>query len=139
MGASSLGLAGFVLLIVLAMPQVASGAPPIPCAANDACAPPAVACVDGYCCDRACDGDCAVCNGGVLQIPAATNGTCMPAPRGSHEAACGQYLCSGAHTGCDTTCEGDQYCAEGSYCPNHTCVSKVANGAECPAGCTPTG
>src|SRR5258708_7974108 len=99
MGTSSFGLVGFVLLVALAMPQVARGA--TKCMANDECAPPAVACVDGYCCDKACDSDCAVCNGGELRVPGAVDGECVPAPPGSYEPACGRYVCSGAHTGCD--------------------------------------
>jgi len=134
MGTSSFGFACFVLLVALVMPHVAQGA--TPCTSSDTCAPPAVACVDGFCCDTLCDGDCAVCNGTDVGIYP-QNGVCVPAPRGSSEANCGPYLCSGAHTGCDTHCDFDNNCADGFYCNNTACVPKLANGESCAAGdCT---
>ncbi|HEY3358552.1 MAG TPA: choice-of-anchor D domain-containing protein [Polyangia bacterium] len=92
-------------------------------------------CVDGYCCDTACNaGACDVCNGGALGFAGAANGTCFNAPAGwGGSPSCSPYLCGGAAT-CGTTCAADTDCATGSYCAtNATCQPQKSQGAACNA------
>ncbi|MBI5482183.1 MAG: hypothetical protein HY906_25230 [Deltaproteobacteria bacterium] len=84
-------------------------------------------CVDGYCCDTACDGGCDVCN--------ATPGTCTPvAQGGAGNPSCSPYVCSGSPGTCPGTCSTDAGCATGYYCSGNTCVPKLALGTTCTLG-----
>ena len=58
-------------------------------------------CVDGYCCDKACNGKCNACN--------ATPGTCTIVPAGSPGTGttCSPYVCGGTSAGCPTACAND--------------------------------
>lgn len=60
-------------------------------------------CVDGVCCDSACNGPCVACAGN----PHAQNGTCSPVPPGTHDDACS------IDRPCGTTesCDGNGKCA----------------------------
>lgn len=79
-------------------------------------------CVDGVCCDTACDGACESCNGG------AAPGTCSPDPLGSPGTpACAPFQCNGASGVCPTTCASNDDCGSGLACVNGAC-------AACPPG-----
>jgi hypothetical protein len=79
-------------------------------------------CVEGVCCDAACDGPCDLCNGPSL-------GSCVPAPAGF--AACGPYVCDGASAQCPTACTSTSQCALGHECIAGTCTVKLVNGEAC--------
>jgi hypothetical protein len=91
-------------------------------------------CVDGYCCDTPCSGPCDVCSGA---LGAAGDGTCSPAPAGSHGIpSCSPYVCTGAAADCGASCANDTQCAVGFWCESatQTCKPPQANGASCSAG-----
>ncbi|HEY3358551.1 MAG TPA: choice-of-anchor D domain-containing protein [Polyangia bacterium] len=92
-------------------------------------------CVDGFCCDTACNGgSCDVCNGASLGLGGATNGTCFLTPAGFPGSPnCGApYLCNGASTSCPTTCGNDSHCQAGYYCSSAgTCVPQKTQGSTC--------
>jgi hypothetical protein len=75
-------------------------------------------CVDGFCCESACDGACGVCNdtpGRCTALPASSSGT----------PSCAPYLCNGQDTTCPTECASDAECATGYGCDrqSHQCVA----------------
>ncbi len=87
------------------------------------CATPG-GCVDGYCCEAACDGACDVCD--------ATPGTCTnAAARAPGFPSCSPYLCSGAAAACATTCAADTDCATGAWCDSGACVGQKTSGSAC--------
>jgi MYXO-CTERM domain-containing protein len=84
----------------------------------------AVACVDGVCCDRACDGSCEACNveGKV--------GTCSPvtgAPVGARSCS-GTGTCAGKCDGTKATCT---YPTSATACGATTCVDDVRTSFAC--------
>ncbi len=87
-------------------------------------------CVDGVCCDTACDGSCNACN------LAGSLGRCALVPAGSAgEPACEPFACSGSSSACPTACNSDTTCAAGFWCngtpePNE-CMPKLRNSASC--------
>ncbi len=92
------------------------------------------ACADGVCCTSACAGDCNRCD------LTASTGTCTVAPAGNGgksdatgvTPSCGAYVCSGASTGCPSTCTADANCATGYFCnASGLCVPLLANGTAC--------
>lgn len=78
-------------------------------------------CVDGYCCDSACTGDCNSCALG------GTHGTCSPMPAGSagSPTTCSPFVCDGVDSGCPTKCTSDNNCASGYYCDQSQKCSPV--------------
>ena len=75
-------------------------------------------CVDGVCCDTACDGLCEACN------PGAAPGTCSPFPVGEPDTTvAGDKICGVAAGGCGAT---PGYCA---------CEDGIQNGAETDVDC----
>jgi hypothetical protein len=86
-------------------------------------------CVDGVCCDSACNGSCQVCS---TALGASANGTCTTAPAGyGGSPTCYPYLCSGTTTTCPTACTGPSSCATGAYCQNGGCQGTATNGQSC--------
>jgi hypothetical protein len=87
-------------------------------------------CVDGYCCNQACNGGCDVCN--------ATPGMCTTVGVGQPGAnpSCAPYLC-GAANACPTTCSHDGDCAANAFCGSdgHCHFQQMAGGACKPADC----
>jgi MYXO-CTERM domain-containing protein len=86
----------------------------------------AVACVDGVCCDRACDGSCEACNveGKV--------GTCSPVAG----APVGGRSCVGGGAGpCRATCDGTKttcaYPTSATSCGATTCVDGIRTSMAC--------
>jgi hypothetical protein len=67
-------------------------------------------CVNGLCCNRACDKSCEVC------APAGAVGTCVTAPARTVAAACGSFLCNGTSADCPTACNSNELCASGTWC-----------------------
>jgi hypothetical protein len=82
-------------------------------------------CVDGVCCDRACDGVCERCD-----LPGKV-GTCTPldgAPR--TVSACAPFASCKAGA-CSATCNLDGDCVSSAYCAAGKCVAKTAQGGAC--------
>ncbi|MGZ3448248.1 MAG: Kelch repeat-containing protein [Polyangiales bacterium] len=109
-------------------------------------------CVDGVCCDTACDGQCQACDrsgavgtcGPVVGAPHGTRMACTPASActgGSFQPAaacdgsgackapaamaCGNYACA-ADSGCKSTCATEADCATGFACVGTSCVPRSA-------------
>ncbi|MCC6623321.1 MAG: hypothetical protein IT385_18830 [Deltaproteobacteria bacterium] len=80
-------------------------------------------CVDGVCCDAACDGGCDRCDG-------AAPGTCAPLADGVAGVGCGPYLCGGA-AACPATCGGDLDCAADHFCEGGACLPDRPTGQAC--------
>ncbi len=102
----------------------------VTCSTGGTC--PTGNCVDGYCCDTACTGQCSACD------VAGRKGVCSPvtgdAPHGSRTACSPFLLCSAG--ACTTTCASDAACATGSYCElgSKTCLTKKPSGSGCTFG-----
>jgi MYXO-CTERM domain-containing protein len=120
-------------------------------------------CVDGYCCDKACKGQCEACDG------AGTAGTCKPVtgpPKNGRPACDGTGTCGGSCTGVlpdmceyphsDKICEGPASCTDGTetqsrcngsgacvptprpcapyLCGSDTCLTSCKTGDDCRPG-----
>jgi hypothetical protein len=84
-------------------------------------------CVDGVCCNTACNGACDACN------LSGTVGSCTLATGTSGSPSCGAYLCGGAAS-CPTTCTLTTQCTTGFFCDGTGhCVSKGGQGDPCGA------
>ncbi len=86
-------------------------------------------CVDGVCCDTACDGACDVC---TAALGAFTDGRCGPAPAGyAGVPVCAPAACNGASADCED-CSGDADCPSGLYCAaDGACEPVKGRGATC--------
>jgi hypothetical protein len=84
-------------------------------------------CVDGYCCNTACNQECATC------AAATKEGTCSPDADGATPSApgCSGTLCNGTITTCPSGCAGDADCAATHFCSNNVCVLKKGPGESC--------
>lgn len=95
-------------------------------------------CVGGRCCDTACEGTCATCNGLTSDgFPTGTPlGTCTPVPVGGTPASrCGDFLCDGLVQTCPTSCGTDRACRADRWCGPATCANPLlGNGAACDRG-----
>jgi hypothetical protein len=121
-------------------------------------------CVDGFCCDQACDGTCEACDGlvpgscaAVAGVPhgerACTGGNleiCAGACDGKHTAACAYPdSATGCGTSCDgsarvaRTCDGKGECVDQAArpCPGNlicadatTCLTECASDGDCIEG-----
>ena len=101
------------------------------------CSTGAGRCIDGYCCNAACDGACDACNGAVLGWPMASNGTCTYAPSGfPGSPSCGAFACTGFGPICNgTNCNSDAHCGPAYYCAaTHQCVPRKTQGVLCNEG-----
>jgi len=118
-------------------------------------------CVDGVCCDRACNGSCEACTATLKG--SGSNGTCGPISDGTDPnkectqqsctagmqtntfvcngsgacksmgtVTCAPYICAG--TTCTKTCTTDAGCVGTHYCEAGACVPKRAAGGVCTAG-----
>jgi outer membrane protein OmpA-like peptidoglycan-associated protein len=89
-------------------------------------------CVDGVCCDRACEGSCEACH-----LPD-SEGTCTLLGAGFQgDPLCdGFLLCNGAEPLCPERCAVDAECAGGLVCENGSCVDpyECAVDQDCAAG-----
>ncbi len=88
-------------------------------------------CVDGYCCDAPCTGQCQACD------VAGRRGICTTisgeAPHGTRP-VCSPTLVCGTGGVCDPTCASDGACPTSAWCSAGTCAPKKTNGAGCAAG-----
>jgi hypothetical protein len=90
-------------------------------------------CVDGYCCNSACNGVCQYCG------LAASPGICGPAPLGFDPKpadACGAYECNGtATTVCPpASCGDNNNCRSGFTCQSGSCQTCHQTGGVCSQG-----
>ncbi|MEK7705346.1 MAG: integrin alpha, partial [Myxococcota bacterium] len=90
------------------------------CAGREEC--PSGHCVDGVCCERACDGTCEAC---ASELTGAADGVCMAVADGSDpQSECeGELTCSGfrnCHTSYGDACAIDAQC-EGNACLDSLC------------------
>ena len=99
------------------------------CTENDACA--SGVCVEGLCCDRPCDGSCALCD------DPSSPGICI-------DRACGAYTCDTDHEAleCFESCSDSSQCAADHQCiADGRCVAidttaapQVVDGCSCRTG-----
>lgn len=99
-------------------------------------------CVDGFCCNSDCSGECVACVGAM------GNGTCQPIPAGQPDPDCNpRFACDGNGGVCLTQCFQDSDCVDPYICDLTTlqCVEGQKKGftiacepqnasAECPEG-----
>lgn len=90
-------------------------------------------CVDGYCCNSACNGACDACD-----VPG-SYGSCTLRPAGTQaEPSCSPYLCDGTRAVCPASCASDADCVEKSTCDlaTSTCTmpAGLPNGEACTSG-----
>jgi hypothetical protein len=92
------------------------------CTAGTDCA--SGACVDGFCCNAACNQACEVCN--------VTPGTCTAAPKGAGgRTSCGVGSCNGTSHVCSNACSTDADCSASGFCNAGTCIAVSAQGTAC--------
>ncbi|MBL8924320.1 MAG: hypothetical protein JNJ54_36060 [Myxococcaceae bacterium] len=94
-------------------------------------------CVDGYCCNTACTGDCRTC-----ALPPGNCSNVLPFQDPDND--CGRYTCTGngtCYVGCDGVCGGGK-CKDrspsggpGSWCAAGSCVADLPPGGPCISGC----
>ena len=87
-------------------------------------------CVDGFCCNSACNGACNACS---VATGASTNGSCASVS-GAGNPSCAPYLCRAAGSGCPTTCTLSSQCAPGAVCVGGQCAPLKGPGGSCGAG-----
>ena len=85
-------------------------------------------CIDGVCCNSSCDGGCVACN-----LPSSLGVCTVLGAQNGGSPSCTPYVCSGASSGCPTSCTGDNQCVAGDYCDGTACVPKKSNGQSCSA------
>lgn len=101
----------------------AGGSTPTPKAAGETCGAAtecaAGFCVDGVCCNEACDDGCQAC---VSKKTLTPNGTCATIIAKTEGAGvCAGYLCDGKAATCDGKCISTNECAEGNTCSKSAC------------------
>jgi len=84
-------------------------------------------CVDGYCCDTACDGACDRCN------VAGDEGRCTVLDAGSAgDPTCAPFVCDGHGATCPTSCDSHDGCTSETVCrPDQQCGSELDDGQTC--------
>lgn len=87
-------------------------------------------CVDGYCCNSACNSGCGQCDSPGVE------GWCSARPDGAAGApSCAPFVCDGTALTCEASCAGDSDCAATAWCDgNHKCQFKSAPGGSCSSG-----
>lgn len=86
-------------------------------------------CVDGRCCDDACDGDCERCDRTSIE------GTCgSVSPGGEREpGVCRPFVCTGTAGDCGATCLGAFDCDDSAFCSSGICEPRRPIGGSCGA------
>lgn len=105
-----------------------------PCSAGSECV--STFCIDGVCCENACNGMCSACN-----VSPATAGTCTLVPPGQEDGnatmpCMGGWTCDG-NGGCKK--ESGQTCAAQTDCLSGFCVDGYCCDGECTATCKSCG
>jgi hypothetical protein len=117
--------------------EASADAGPRSCRTREDCA--GAPCVDGYCCDAACEGSCETCD------LAGSEGRCTPVPAGQDPdsecsaespSTCGQDgTCDGSggcdHFGPETSCDDGTACTGGDFCDGAGACTGT------PIGCDP--
>jgi hypothetical protein len=106
---------------VFALRALAAGTP---CSSSDQCA--STLCVDGVCCDRACNGPCEACD-----VPG-KGGICSPVSGAPHGArTCGGAVCDAENDAgsCKPACTTSDDCVNNAPCIDSACTQ----GATCSA------
>lgn len=90
-------------------------------------------CVDGVCCDAACDGGCDACDGQARGWPGTIDGACARAPLAfTGEPSCGAYVCSGTSGACPSACSDDSVCPSDRFCAaSGSCELRKSTGGTC--------
>jgi MYXO-CTERM domain-containing protein len=85
-------------------------------------------CVDGVCCDTACNGTCQTCS--AAKKGSGTDGTCGNVADGTDpDSECAPNTC---HAGqCASSCTTSADCAKGTVCVGGGCITPAAQGATC--------
>ncbi len=129
-------------------------APGAACGGNSECL--SKFCVDGYCCDVACNGQCQACDitpGQCAQVSGtphgartacsgsgACSGACGTQPTAcdypSSTTSCGQQMCADSVETLATSCDGTGAC---SPAPTTSCGAFLCSGNACPTSCTGDG
>ena len=87
-------------------------------------------CVDGVCCNAACNTTCQACS---VASGSSANGTCVTfAGNTDPGSECGLTFCSGA-SNCISACTSNSQCKVGNYCNGGTCSQKLAVASPCTA------
>jgi hypothetical protein len=117
----------------LCVPKLSTGAA---CAGNNQCS--GGNCVEGFCCNSTCSGNCQTCK---ASLGAPSNGTCgnvtaLTDPKNG----CAGYFCNGAGN-CATACSGScqTSCKSGAFCNGSNCVAQLATGGACSQTCQCSG
>ncbi|MDP1916290.1 MAG: hypothetical protein Q8L14_08590, partial [Myxococcales bacterium] len=91
-------------------------------------------CVDGVCCNTACNGACQRCS----LLPGQIAGICTNVPAYlDPDNDCGRYTCTGSgscYSGCSGVC-GNACDLSNSWCSVGTCEAKRTTGQPCIGGC----
>ncbi|HQP34812.1 MAG TPA: MYXO-CTERM sorting domain-containing protein [Polyangiaceae bacterium] len=95
-------------------------------------------CVDNFCCNTACGGQCDACNGAVRGWTGKVNGTCAIAPSSFlGDPACSGLKCNGTDADCPDLCATDSDCDAAYYCNKlKKCVARKDNGQACDTAAT---
>ncbi|MGZ3453248.1 MAG: Kelch repeat-containing protein [Polyangiales bacterium] len=98
------------------------------CATGADC-PSGTPCVDNYCCNTTCTGQCEACD------VSGQEGVCTPVVGAPHgKTSCGTYLCDpsiGTSGACATSCLTTGACSSGNYCSVGSCVTQKTDGSTC--------
>ncbi|MBX3024232.1 hypothetical protein KF840_04900 [bacterium] len=97
------------------------------CTAGNQC--DSVHCVDGVCCNTACE--CGTCDIGI------SLGYCVADSAGSPGSpSCAPYLCDGSSTECPTSCDDNGDCSGNAFCDaNQVCVEPLGGPCTDPSMC----
>lgn len=103
--------------------QCVNGTCALPCVVDAGCVSLGRTCVDGFCCDRACNGPCERCN------ELGNEGTCEPMPEGPPAAP---RTCDGVTGECGARCNGYdgtrcEIAREGAACGTEACSADVVS------------
>ena len=91
-------------------------------------------CVDGYCCNTACPGNCETCAGPVPGTCALVPDGTVPAKPPNTPLVCGGLLCDGSSSSCPRSCATDADCERTYRCLTPTCSPRLPLGDPCNDG-----
>jgi hypothetical protein len=95
-----------------------------PCGGDNECA--SDHCVDGVCCDTACEGACDACS---VAAGSSVDGVCEVVAQGAiGMPACAPYVCDGLSAACPASCSGNGDCTAGVSCSSGFCCDAPCSG-----------